>query len=328
MLGTSSTAASASTMNSIRDLHIGSIFLSGHTQEGAAAVARVVKRFTALVSTKTTGGVPLWVSTDQEGGEVQVLQGPGFDAMPYAIRQADASASVLEANAKRWGSQLRAAGVNINLAPVADIVTSKATRFSNPPIGALGRQYGYSEEAIASKAGAFAKGMREAGIMPTFKHFPGLGHVTQNTDFTAHVVDNTVSPSSPDIAVYRSLTQAGPSVVMVGSAIYNKIDASQPAVFSHTVVSGILRGKLGYQGVIITDDLSAARAVTAFSPADRAIRALDAGVDMLLVSASPSVLPAMYNAVLAKAEKDPAFAKKVAASAARIVAAKAHYAHG
>ena len=319
MVGTKATQASPVPLAAVADRHAGGIFLSGRSRTGVSATADVVARFTAL---DHPDGAPLWVATDQEGGEVQVLQGPGFDAMPYGIRQADLRDAQLRASAEEWGRELADAGVNLDLAPVADIVTSKATRFDNPPIGGYGRQYGYDAETVAAKAGAFAEGMRDAGILPTFKHFPGLGHVTANTDTAADVVDTTVTSDGPDVAVYRPLTEAGPSAVMVSSAIYDRIDGSRPAVFSPTVVS-VLRDEVGFDGVLFSDDLSAAVAVSAWSPAERAVEAISAGVDVVLVSAKPSVFPAMYDAVLVKAQSDPQFAAQVDAAAARVLAAKA-----
>lgn len=329
MVGTDVSTATPDTLSAITDRHAGSIFLHGRTTAGTAPVAALVAQFTALAPASAgapdgagaTGGVRLWVATDQEGGEVQVLRGPGFSDMPYGIRQADLPDDQLQSQAAQWGAELAAAGVDMNLAPVADIVTSQATRFDNPPIGALGRQYGYDAATVEAKAGAFADGMRSAGVMPVFKHFPGLGHVTANTDTTANVVDTTVTADGPDVSVYEPLTSAGPSAVMVSTAIYQNIDPAGPAVFSPTVV-GLVRSTVGFDGVIMTDDLSAAVAATQWAPADRAIMAITAGVDLVLASADPTVYPAMYDAVLAKAQSDPAFAKLVDAAAARVVAAK------
>lgn len=318
IVGTQIDAATPATMAAVTDRHAGGIFLHGRSQAGAAAVAALVGSFTSA----DADGIPLWVSTDQEGGEVQVLTGPGFDDIPYAIRQADLPDDQLRASATTWGQQLAAAGVTLNLAPVADIVTSEATRFDNPPIGALGRQYGYDEATVVAKAGAFADGMRASHVMPVFKHFPGLGHVTANTDTTADVVDTTVTADGPDVAVYRRLLQGGPAAVMVSSAIYQNIDPSAPAVFSPTVV-GLARSLVGPDAMIVTDDLSAAQAVQAWSPADRAVLAVSAGVDVVLASTDPSVFAAMYDAVLAKAQTDPAFAQRVDDAARHVLAAKA-----
>lgn len=321
MVGSAVEGASPEALSAVADRHVGSIFLHGRSYDGAQAIAGLVSQFTSLVATGTTGGVRLWVATDQEGGEVQVLRGPGFEDMPYPIDQAALPDADLRAKALQWGGELRAAGIDMNLAPVADIVTSPDVQWANPPIGAIGRHYGYDAPTVAAKARAFADGMRDAGVLPTFKHFPGLGRVSENTDY-ARVTDDVVVPGAPDIEVYRALTAAGTSTVMVSNAVYAGIDPAVPAVFSPTVLS-VLRNDIGFDGVAITDDVSAADAVEAWAPADRAILALSAGIDVVLVSADPAVLPEMYDAVLARAQTDPAFAARIDEAAGRVLEAKA-----
>ncbi len=318
MVGTPVDTLDPDAVAAIRDRRVGGLFLHGRSTAGVDATAALVAQFDALAG---SGSPRLWVATDQEGGEVQVLRGPGFDDMPYAIRQADLEVDGLRAAAAGWGEQLARAGVDINLAPVADIVTSADARLDNPPIGALGRQYGYDAQTVAAEAGAFADGMRSVGVLPTFKHFPGLGRVTANTDYTAEVLDTTVTADSPDVDVYRELTASGPSLVMVGTARYQNIDPSAPAAFSPAVLA-VLRDDVGFDGVVITDDLSAAAAAEVVAPGDRAVSALAAGVDIVLASADPTVLPAMFDAVLARAQSDGAFAERVHESCGRVLAAK------
>ncbi len=319
MVASTTASADPVALAAVADQHIGGVFLHRAGEVALTAVAALVARFTAVVP---PGAPPLWVATDQEGGQVQVLSGPGFDRIPPATEQGELPADTLRVDAGSWGAQLLQAGVTVNLAPVADIVTSPDTARANPPIGLLHRQYGYDEQTVGTAAGAFAAGMRQAGVLPTFKHFPGLGRVNANTDFVARVVDPGIGPDSPDVSVYRRLLAGGPALVMVSSAVYAQLDPSSPAVFSHPVVTGLLRGTLGFDGVVITDDVSAARAVRAWAPADRAILALQAGCDIVLVAADPGVFGAMYQAVLAKAQSDPAFAATVDAAARRVVEAK------
>lgn len=318
MVGTPVDTVSPDAAAAIRDRGVGGLFLHGRSSSGVEATAALVAQFRDLAP---EGSPKLWVATDQEGGEVQVLSGPGFDEMPYAIRQADLGPDALRTAATTWGGQLAAAGIDVNLAPVADIVTSADTRLNNPPIGALGRQYGYDEQTVAAGAGAFADGMRASGVLPTFKHFPGLGRVDANTDYTAEVLDTAVSADSPDVDVYRALTASGPSLVMVGTARYQNIDPDHPAAFSSAVLD-LLRDRVGFDGVVITDDLSAAAAAEIVAPGDRAVEALSAGVDIVLASADPTVLPAMYDAVLSRAESDREFAARVDESCGRVLAAK------
>jgi beta-N-acetylhexosaminidase len=324
MVGTSVRGADPVTLSAIADRHAGSIFLHGRSQAGVDATASLVRSFTSLVSAATTGDEPLWVATDQEGGQVQVLQGPGFDRIPSALAQGTIPPDQLATQARTWGGQLGTAGVNMNLAPVADIVTSPATARSNAPIGALQREYGFDASTVESHAGAFADGMRAAGVVPTFKHFPGLGRVTGNTDVDEGIVDDTVDAAAPDVDVYRRLTEGpGVSTVMLSTAVYTKIDPSTPAVFSKAVVTDLLRDEVGFDGVVMTDDMSATAQVKAWSPADRAVLSIQAGVDVVLVSSDPNVYAPMYDAVLAKAKVDPGFAKQVDDAARRVVEAKA-----
>lgn len=318
MVGTSVDGADPVTFDAVANRHVGGIFLHGRSSAGTQATAGLVAQFTAL---RPAGSPPLWVATDQEGGDVQVLSGPGFDDIPSALTQAQSGCDGLHAAAASWGGQLAQAGVTMNLAPVADLV-DEGDAGTNPPIGQLNRQYGGDEATVAACAGAFAAGMRDAGVLPTFKHFPGLGRTAANTDTDADVVDTEVSAASPDVAVYGTLLTQGPGVVMVATAVYQQIDPSAPAAFSPAVVNGVLRTQLGFDGVVMTDDLSAAAQVEQWAPADRAVSAIRAGVDLVLVSADPGVFGEMYDAVLQTAQSDPAFAQQVDAAARRILALK------
>jgi beta-N-acetylhexosaminidase len=327
MVGTGTGSAAPGALAAVADHHVGGVFLHSGARTSLARTASLVGQFTRLVSPNTTGGVPLWVATDQEGGDVQVLSGPGYTRIPSALRQGALAPAKLQADAAGWGGQLARTGVDVNLAPVADIVTSPATARRNTPIGLLNRQYGYDERTVAGAAGAFADGMRDAGVLPAFKHFPGLGRTGSNTDFEP-AVDTVITAGSPDVDVYRSLLAGGPALVMVSTAVYERIDASAPAVFSPQIVGDLLRGEVGFEGVVITDDLSAAAAVRRWTPAQRATMAIDAGCDILLLSSGAELLPEMYEAVLAKAVADPVFAGKVDAAARRVIVTKAAGAGG
>lgn len=317
MVGTPVEAVNDTTLAAVKDDGVGGLFLHGRSSAGVDATADLVTQFTDAASS----ALPLWVATDQEGGTVQVLSGPGFDDMPSAVEQGQMDAADLRSAAATWGDQLARAGITMNLGPVADIVPSGSAA-TNPPIGKLNRQYGGDAESVAAGAGAFADGMRDAGVMPTLKHFPGLGYVTGNTDFSIGVTDDVVTADGPDVELYRTLLGEGTAVVMMSTAIYANIDAEVPAAFSSTVIS-LLRDDLGFEGVVTTDDLSAASQVKAWTPAERATTAIDAGVDLLLVSSDPSVYPEMRDAVIERAKSDPEFEKKVDAAAHRIAEAKA-----
>ncbi|MFW8745186.1 glycoside hydrolase family 3 N-terminal domain-containing protein, partial [Mesorhizobium japonicum] len=137
VVGTPIAGLDPATASAIRDRHVGGIFLHGRSQGGVSATLALVQQAQAA----SADGIPLIVATDQEGGQVQVLQGLGFDAIPSAVVQGAMPPDQLRTMARVWGSQLRAAGVNLDLAPVADIVPA-GTEAQNPPIGALQREYG------------------------------------------------------------------------------------------------------------------------------------------------------------------------------------------
>jgi beta-glucosidase-like glycosyl hydrolase len=318
MVGVPATGAGATVLQQIAAFHVGGVILTGRSSAGVAATANLV----AQLQTQATGpgnvGVPLLVSTDQEGGAVQVLSGPGFSTIPSGLSQGTLSPTTLRSLAGTWGNQLRSAGVRLDLAPVADTVPAGT---NNPPIGNFDRQYGSTPATVSAHAGAFAAGMEDAGVVPTAKHFPGLGRVSANTDTTAGVTDSVTTRTDPFLAPFRDVSRIGSPFLMMSTAIYSRIDPRNPAAFSPTVLNGMVRGDLGFTGVVISDDLGNARQVSAVAPGDRAVRFVGAGGDVVL-TVNPATLPAMYDGLLARARADAGFRARVGQSAQRVLLAK------
>jgi len=321
MVGGSVTGPASATTTAISRYHVGNLILTGRTTTGANAVRAITSRMDALTTGAATSAVPLFVATDQEGGYVQVLQGPGFSRMPTALTQGTYSISRLTADAKAWGLQVRRAGVDVNLAPVMDTVPA-ATAASNPPIGHYDREFGHTPSVVADKGSAFLRGMRSADMAMTAKHFPGLGHVTANTDTTAGVKDTVTTRTSADLTPFRSAISAGARMVMISSAVYTRIDSARPAAFSSAVVTSLLRGSLGYSGVVISDDLGTAKQVQAWTPGTRAVDFIAAGGDIVL-TVNPALIPSMVAAVTARANTNATFRSQVAAAVMRVLTAKA-----
>jgi len=264
MVGTKATGASSSTLSAISNYHVGNVILTGRSTLGIASTTRVVARLRARTTVSATAKVGLFVATDQEGGKVQVLSGPGFSTIPSALTQGVWATSTLRARAATWGRQLRSAGVNVNLAPVTDTVPH-ATAQSNRPIGFYQREFGFTTAVVGPHASAFVQGMQSARVAATPKHFPGLGRVMGNTDTTAGVTDSITTRTSTYLGPFRQAIAAGAPFVMMSSAYYSKIDSNHPACFSRVVVTGMLRGDLGFQGVVISDDLGRAQQVARWS---------------------------------------------------------------
>lgn len=315
MMGISADGPTDAQLDTLAETHLGGVVLVGDNQ---ASVAQTEDNTDAARQAATQPeGIDLLVGADQEGGQVQRLSGSGFSDIPAASRQATYSDAELKDAAAGWGQELRQAGVTVDFAPVADVVPASVGE-ANEPVGALGRGYGSDPGQVSEKVTAFIAGMAAAGEGTAVKHFPGLGTVTGNTDFTDHVVDTTTTRDSDLLEGFDGAISAGTDMVMISTAYYAEIDPDRPAAFSREVITGMLRKDRDYGGVVISDDLGAAEAVSDWPPGDRAIQFLQAGGD-LIINVEPSTIADMTDAVMAKAEQDPDFAEQVEQSAQRVL---------
>lgn len=264
--------------------------------------------------------IGMFVAADQEGGEVQVLSGAGFSDMPPATEQSTMTTAQLETAAQGWGRELHSAGVNLDLAPVADVLLP-ALGARNTSVGVSRRTYGTEPAKVTASILSVAGGLRKSGVDATVKHFPGLGQVAANTDFSADVRDTTTGPTSANLRPFQAAVAGGVRFVMVSSAVYTKLDRANPAVFSGAVITGLLRGRLAFGGVVVSDDLGNAAAVRAVTPADRATRFVAAGGDLVL-TVDPDVATSMLDGLTARMAADPQFAKQVDGAVRRVLDAK------
>lgn len=315
MVDCPSTGVASATVTAIRRHHVGAVILDGTTSQGVSATAQVTAHLRGLAPR----AVGLFIATDQEGGLVQRLQGPGFATIPNALQQGRLPPDELRREATAWGRQLRRAGVNVNLAPVLDTVPPDFG--SNPPIGDLDREYGHDPTRVRVHAMAFAAGMSAAGISATGKHFPGLGRVRGNTDTTSGVTDSITTRHDRYLAPFAAAAQAHVPFLMMSTAIYSRIDPGVPAAFSHSIVTGMLRGDLGYRGVIISDDLGVAVQVRGVPVGQRAVRFIAAGGDVALTVDAAQAGP-MTHALISRARNSAAFRRRVDAAALSVLRAK------
>ncbi len=306
-------------INLIQLDHIGSVWFVDRTSAGVTGVRVVTSAVQAQVSSATTANVHFFIAANQEGGLIQAMQGAGFSTIPSAVVQGSWAPSVLQSRAAAWGTELRAAGINLNFAPVMDVVPP-GTDAQNQPIGVLQREYGHDPATVGSHGVAFLTGMRESSIAGSLKHFPGLGRVAGNTDFTT-ATDTTTTVSDPYLQSFRQGIAAGPDFVMVALARYTRIDPNHLAAFSPIVMTPMLRQSMGFSGVIVSDDLGDTAAVASIPPASRAIDFLSAGGDMI-ISKTSAPADAMVKAIRSKAAQDPAFRQRVDDAALRILRAK------
>jgi beta-N-acetylhexosaminidase len=252
----------------------------------------------SLARLATVGPVPPLMAVDEEGGRVQRIdQIAGSIPSARAMAQTMTPAQVREIAAQR-GRALRDAGVTMDLAPVVDVSSQSSTQVIGD------RSFSDDPGVVSEYAGAFADGLRDAGVVPVLKHFPGHGHATGDSHRQAAVTPPVVELEASDLVPYRNLIGAAPIGVMTGHLDVPGLTAQdEPASVSPNAVRDLLRTKLGYDGFVITDDLSEMAAVRqTYSVSEATLRALAAGSDMaLLVSNSqvPDLLSFLADAVAA-----------------------------
>lgn len=297
---------------------VGGVFLRGRSQAPVADIAATTSRWASIAP-----GPRPWVAADQEGGQVQSLSGPGFAPLPSAVEQGRLPSDQLAGLADELGSSLSEAGVTLDLAPVVDVVPP-GTEAGNAPIGAFGRQYAGSPDEVVAAAGEIVRGMAAHGVTATLKHFPGLGRVSANTDTTASVTDDVTTRYDGQVAAFAALASGrAEPFVMMSTATYTQIDPTTIAAFSPVVVTDVLRGQLGFDGVVISDDMANAASVAHVPVAERAVRFLAAG-GTLVLTVDAATLPPMLDAVLARDAADPAFARLVDRAVRTALSAKVH----
>jgi beta-N-acetylhexosaminidase len=323
LLGVAAESVSAAEKAAIQTSHIGSVVLHNKRTNGTAGVAAETAAVQAMATESNTAGVRFFIAADQEGGRIQRLNGEGFSDIPTALTQGTYSPSLLQTKAETWGEELAAAGINLNLAPVMDVVPPGMDA-TNDPIGALKRGFGHDPETVGSHGAAVVRGMGRAGIATALKHFPGLGRVTENTDDAAGVVDSVTTADDPYLAPFQQGIDAGSPFVMISLASYPLIDPSDLAVFSSPIMEDLLRDRLGFHGIIVTDDMGGTVAVASVPAGERAVRFVSAGGEMIIVFGTRSART-MAAALVDTAEADPAFRALLDAATLHVLQTKEAY---
>lgn len=255
---------------------------------------------------------PLIVMADQEGGPVRRIPGAPQRAAAQVTRTAQARADGLAA-----AKTLRGAGVNMNLAPVADVARAGA---------ALERErriYARSADRVAQLASAFTSGLHAGNVRATAKHYPGFGAATVNTDDApARISTPLTQLRAVDEPPFARLVRDGVDAVMLSTAVYPAVD-ELPAAFSRRWATAELRDRLGFAGVSMTDDLGTPAVAAYGSNAERVVRAVRAGIDLPLFSASYASSAKAAEGLLAAARRGEVGESGLRAAARRVLALRA-----
>ncbi|HTG11423.1 MAG TPA: glycoside hydrolase family 3 N-terminal domain-containing protein, partial [Candidatus Eisenbacteria bacterium] len=245
-----------------------------------AQVTELTRDLQALAA--RCAGRPLFIAADAEGGRVMRLSprlgyAPTRSARELGERDDPA---FTQAEARRMGEMLREAGINWNLAPVVDVAVNP----TNPAVVALGRTYSGDPERGAAHAQAFVRGMHEAGVLTSLKHFPGHGSSRSDSHLGFTDVSDTAR-LRVELAPFRRLIAAGLADSVMTAHVFNRgLDPWDPATLSRFTVQRVLRGWLHYDGVAVSDDLLMGAIAQHYGLEDAAVLALGAGVDVLLIA--------------------------------------------
>lgn len=270
----------------IEKYYIGGFILFRHNLPSAASSVELIN---GLKLANTDNRYPLLMSVDQEGGRVTRL--PEIRTLPSNLEIARASSVDL---AEGYGSllarQVRSFGFNMNFAPVLDVNNEP----NNPVIG--DRAFGGSVDVVIDNGLPMIAGMKGEGVIPVVKHFPGHGDVTVDSHVSLPIVDKTIDElMALELAPFRAAIDAGVDVVMVSHLLLPQIDDVYPASMSYAVLTDLLRNRLAFDGVIITDDMRMGAITNDYALEDAAVQMINAGVDILLLADQPSGVIAVID---------------------------------
>jgi beta-N-acetylhexosaminidase len=262
--------------------------------------------------------MPLLVSIDQEGGGVQRLRAPATEWPPMLSVGTAGDPARTAAVGRALGEELAAVGVGWNFAPVLDVHTNP----DNPVIG--NRSFGTTPEAVERQALAFWRGLRGAGLVGCGKHYPGHGDTLADSHYELPVVPHDLARlRAVELAPFAAAARAGVEAFMTAHVLYPALDADLPATLSRRIATDLLRGELGFRGVLVSDDLGMKAVADRYPIEELVVRAIEAGVDHLLVRQPVARQRAAFEAIVRAAEGRADLRARVEESAARVAALKA-----
>ena len=249
------------------------------------------------------------VCVDQEGGEIRIVPW----AQPERSAPEQQAFGTVREDSLAAARDLRAAGINVTLGPVADVPSIDGSIMTN-------RAFTADPDAAVAAVAESVAGWREAGVATTVKHFPGLGGATVNTDEGSATIDRTREQLDDDLAPFELAIRLGTEFIMASHAVYPALDGERIASQSPAVID-LLRGELGFEGVVMTDSLEAQAVQDVADVEEAALASAEAGVDVILTTGRGSYIR-VFRALLARARDDAAFRERMRTSAARVLAAQ------
>jgi beta-N-acetylhexosaminidase len=286
---------------------VGGVILFARNFRDRAQVAGLCRRLKSLASG------PLAIAVDHEGGRVQRFRGTGFTDTP-PMRDLGSHPEG-ERRARAYGAlfaaELRPLGIDIDFAPVLDVDSNPA----NPVIGE--RSFSRDAETVGRLGRALIEGLQSGGVAACGKHFPGHGDTSTDSHLELPRLTHGLERlRAVELVPFRSAVAAGVASIMTSHIVFSALDPTQPATMSPQVIDGLLRGELGYDGVVVSDDLEMKAIAAHFPMPEAAIQAIKAGCDLLLVCHDPRLQAATLDG-LARAIADGTIPAERVASAHR-----------
>jgi beta-N-acetylhexosaminidase len=321
MVGFTGSAPSREIMDWLKGRNLGGVKIFGWNTEDTTVLARSIGTMQKTVQKSSNLRIPLFIATDQEGGWIRHVKGdttatPGNMAI---------GASGLPDDAYKSGyyiaRELKALGINMNFGPVVDVYTDHRSTVIGP------RSFAEAPEKVAMLGAAFFKGQDSVGVICTAKHFPGHGDTSLDSHGTLPMIYADMDTLwKRELVPYRTLAAEGLPAVMSGHLGFPRIAGTEAASLSPFFLKDVLRKRIGFTGIIITDDLYMVGAADGGDQlSDVCVKALRAGNDMIMLSKTPLVDDAIWNRVYGTYRSDPGFRDSVKASVVRILQAKLKY---
>jgi beta-N-acetylhexosaminidase len=244
--------------------------------------------------------LPPWVSVDQEGGRVARLKAPFTEWPPMATLGRSGDVHLAERFARALASELKAVGITLDFAPVLDVHTNP----KNPAIG--DRALAEKAEDVARLGGAIIRTLQTEGIAACGKHFPGHGDTGTDSHHERPLVEHPIERlREVEFVPFREAVKAQVAAIMTAHIFLPALDEQRPATLSRRIVTDLLRGELGYQGIIFTDDLDMKAVAAEYGAPEAAVLAIDAGCDgVLICSGNPDTQAAALEAIVHAVEDD------------------------
>lgn len=297
----------------IKKYQPGGLIVFSHNIQSARQIAHLNYQAQKLSST------PLFIAVDQEGGDVSRIK--TYPPFPSALAIGNTQSEELALTAgQEAGRLLRSLGFNMNLAPVVDVVRPEKPSFLGT------RVFGHDPKLVSKLTLSFGQGLLQAGVLPTLKHFPGHGNATVDSHrFQTVIPSDKAELFSTDLMPFHYLIRnlPTPPAVMVAHVSYPSLDASKmPATYSQQILDHLLRDKMRFQGLSLTDDLEMSGADLPMSMSERAVRAFLAGNDLVMVVWTPEVKAQVYQGLLDAVHSGRIPQERLEESVLRIISTK------